>query len=302
MLHLNTDHTILNIDKKAPLNDSHIPMWKKCDLMQFNDVENIIKEFKPQACIHLAAETEIVEGKSLTESYPVNTIGSKFLLQLLLKYGVRRTIVVSTQYVCGPSERLPEKPDDYWPHTEYGKSKIELEKNTRKILEPGSFFIVRPTYVWGPWNYKNFNEVVKTIVRRIYIYPKGKKVFRSFAYVGNVCAQIASLLEVEKLDRDWFYLGDEPVNAYEFINGLSRLLTSKNVRTVPWPFLFVLAKVGDCITFAVKFPFTSFRYRNMTIDYKTPMASTFSALGNSPISFNKALNEFNSWYLKNGRK
>lgn len=290
-------HTIiLNIDCNPPFKKEHNQFWRKCDLLDFSDVEEVIKEFQPEMCIHLAAETEIKESKDWKNSYPVNIIGSRNLFQLLKKYSIKKSIIVSTQFVCGPSEDLPKKHDDYWPHTDYGRSKVEMEHNARKILEPGTFIVARPTYVWGPWHFKNFADLVRTIKSRHYIHPSGINVIRSYGYVKNVCFQLMHLLVADKVTDDWFYVGDRPIDSYEFVNGLSKAIIGKNVHSLPKILIFFLGKIGDLLQPVLSIPINSFRYKNMTTSYSTPMEEIFALVGEPPYTLGESIEDFFEWY------
>jgi nucleoside-diphosphate-sugar epimerase len=296
LLQIERDIVILSIDIKPPLKTDHKKFWVQCDLLNIVEIENIIKDFLPDACIHLAAETEVKESEELEKDYPVNTNGSIVLFQLLKKYSVKRSIIVSTQYVCGPSKDLPKKPDDFWPHTFYGKSKVVLEKNTREILNPGTFIIVRPTYVWGPYHFKNFADLVHTIKKRYYIHPSGLKVIRSYAYVKNVCFQLVKLLSAQNLPRDWYYVGDRPIDSYVFVNKLSLALINKRAIRLPRFLILFLAKIGDATKKVIQLPINSFRYKNMTTSYTTPMEEIFTLVGESPYSLQSAVEEYTQWY------
>lgn len=298
LLNNNKDVTFINLDFSAPIKKDHLQYWKKCDLLNEEQVEKIISEFKPDKCIHLAAETEIKDSIDISEAYPVNMRGSVILFNLLKKYNVSRSIIVSTQYVCGPSINLPLNHDDYWPHTDYGKSKVQMEKNARAILKPGKFIIARPTYIWGPWHFKNFNDLVRSLKKRLYVHPSGKEVVRSYGYVKNVCFQLVKLLDIEINNCDWFYVGDRPIDSYEFVNKISIALTGKGVHVLPRLFIYLMGKIGDVIK---KIPINSFRYKNMITPYLTPMEKTFNVLGESPYSFNESVKDFEDWYKSNFR-
>jgi GlcNAc-P-P-Und epimerase len=288
-------NTILNLDIKPPLNIEQKEFWQPCDLLDFSKVDRIMAEYLPDLCVHLAAETEMKNGTNIISNYPVNTNGSEQFLRLLKKYNVKRTIVVSTQYVCGPSKKMPSVPNDYWPHTEYGESKVILEINTRKILDPGSFIIVRPTYVWGPWHFKNFLDLVKVLEKGFYVHPSGHPILRSYGYVKNVCSQIVGLLLSYGESVDLFYVGDPVMDSYEFVNRLSLGLRRKSVFCIPRFLLRLLSKVGDLFEIIGKSPINSFRYRNMVSSYETPMDTTIATLGKPLYSFEDAVSDFCIW-------
>lgn len=287
--------TLLNIDIKAPFLLEQKIFWKSCNLLNSQEVESIVDGFQPDFCIHLAAETEMKYGSDIISDYPVNTTGSEQFLKILKKYNVKRSLIVSTQYVCGPSEKLPLLPEEYWPHTAYGESKVILEKNTRAIMDPGTFVILRPTYIWGPWHYKNFLDLVKVIEKGFYFHPSGEPVLRSYGYVKNICSQIIKLLIEYDKGQDWFYVGDPVMDSYKFVNQLSMGLIGRPVIRVPRKLLFVMSKVGDFLGKFCRVPINSFRYRNMVTSYKTPMDPTISAFGKPLFSFEDAVKDYCHW-------
>ena len=113
-------------DKKA------VSKWEsKCDYVKVNlmDEESIaihMKEYRPNAIIHLAARTD-VNGLDVTD-YAENHIGTRGLIKVVndkLGSGTR-VVFASTQHVCRPGAF--KDMNSYDPYKAYGESKMLMEQ------------------------------------------------------------------------------------------------------------------------------------------------------------------------------
>ena len=80
---INSNYTILNIDKVEPKIQSHKQFWKFCNILDKNKLEKIFLEFNPDYLIHLAAKTDT--ESSLIEDYSENIQGTKNVLAISKK-------------------------------------------------------------------------------------------------------------------------------------------------------------------------------------------------------------------------
>lgn len=91
--------------------------------------------------IHLAARTDL-RGVTL-QDYDANMSGVSNVLAAINEAGsVQRAIFASSMYVCEPGY-MPKDFEDYAPHTLYGESKVETEKELKRPilqLTPGVSF------------------------------------------------------------------------------------------------------------------------------------------------------------------
>lgn len=292
---LNCGNDLLNIDIQPPSISSHFSFWKKCDLLDKSELEKITKNFVPNSIIHLAARTDI-NGKSLSD-YAVNVEGTYNLIMALRKINIERAIFTSTQFVH-QYHGSPLNNDDYAPHTCYGESKVEMERIIKQTDLPCVWTIIRPTNIWGPWHPRYPNEFWKTLSDGFYFHPGKKEVYRSYGYVGNVVWQILKLLEQpgEQINKKVFYVGDQPINLYDWVNEFSKRLTNKEVRIAPRFFVKTLASTGDVIKkIGLNFPITSSRYKSMTTSNPAPMDDIFKLLGAPPYSLEKAVDKTIDW-------
>jgi len=206
-------------------------------------------------------------------------------------------VIVSTQYVCGPG-RQPENDEEYFPHTVYGQSKVITEQLTRKADLSCVWTLVRPTNVWGPWHLRYQREAWRVIQKGLYLHPAGKPVVRSYGYVGNIVWQMEQILNapVGQVDRQTFYVGDRPIDIYEWVDAFSMALRNQHARKVPRFILRMIGLAGDALGWVgIKFPLTSSRVTSMTQDYLTSMDKTFEAFGEPPCSLQAGVSETVQW-------
>ncbi|MFT3783139.1 MAG: NAD(P)-dependent oxidoreductase [Nibricoccus sp.] len=267
---------VRNIDTAPPQLDAHRSFWLKGSVLDEAAVRGVVETFCPTHLVHLAAETSIENtGKPLSEAYPVNVGATDVLAHAFVGHSPQMAVFVSTQYVCGPHSGLPTDDIDFSPHTEYGESKVAMEKAVRSGWT-SPFVIVRPTYVWGPHHTKYFRDVCHTLARGTYCHPGGEPVVRAYAYVDTVAQMIVDALSRRDLRGRVLYATDRPEDSYAFVNRLSLALRGRPARRAPRFLLKALALVGDRWR---RCPMNSFRYRSMTTHYPVPYAYTFEQLG-----------------------
>ena len=289
---------ILNLDITEPMLVNHKEYWKKTDIMDLEALEKAFSEFTPTHVVHMAARAECDENTTVEEGYAVNTVGTENVLNAIKKTPtIERVIIVSTQYVAGPG-RLPKNDEDYFPHTVYGQSKVITEELTRKAGLKCAWTLVRPTNIWGPWHMRYRREAWLVIKRGLYLHPGGKPVIRSYGYVGNIVWQMNRIFELptDQVDGEVFYVGDRPIDIYEWVNGFSMQLRGQHARKVSRTILASIGVFGDLLTkMGSSFPLTSSRYRNMISDYLTPMDKTLDVLGEPPNSLNEGVRQSVDW-------
>ena len=291
--------TILNLDKNPPKKNTHILYWRKCDILDMDELLRVFEEFSPDYVIHLAAETD-VNGKLLSD-YNSNFDGVSNLLQAVkASSNVKKVIITSTQYV-NQFHGIPTHDQEYYPLGLYGESKVLTEKLTRSAELNCDWCIIRPTSIWGPWHNVYPEGIWLQILKGRYRHPGKQKVIRSYGYVGNVIYQIEQLLSVssEQINGKVFYVGDESTNLYGWVNSFSIALTGKNVKIAPRALLRALSFFGDGLKhIGISFPLTSSRYKNMILDNPCDMQKTFRVTGKNPFNLEEGVKITVDWYFK----
>jgi hypothetical protein len=121
--------------------------------------------------------------------------------------------------------------------------------------------------------------------------------------VGNVVEQVFSILAAspETVDKRVFYVGDPPIDLWDWTNAFSLELVGRPVRVVPRPLVRAIARIGDAvIALGGKFPIFTSRYRSMTEDYVTPMQRTFDCLGMPRVGLIEGVKETVCWLQSQG--
>lgn len=293
--------SILNIDSKKPIDESHLKYWANVNILDSNSLESAVLNFSPTYVVHLAANTS-VEFTKLSD-YKENTEGTRNLLYILKQSNLLKHIILtSSQAVCAPN--YPPKNDlDFSPNTIYGQSKVESEMIFRSFEFSCIRTIIRPTYVWGPYHPHNANGLFLSIKKGYYCFPGNKPIIRSYGYVKNVVWQITKLIELTaEADNSIriYYVGDLPINYYEWVNTFSNRLIGRNVKVAPVSVLKVLSLIGDVISKITKTPFliNSYRFINMTEENITPTDKIFKLLGSPPYSLDEGVEETIRWLNK----
>ena len=294
---IHSSHTLLNIDNAKPKIDTHLKYWKECDILNLTKVMEMFQEFNPEVIIHLAARTDTDPNTKLSD-YVVNTQGSANVLKAINgTSSIKLSILKSTQFV-NQYNGVPKHDQEYAPHTVYGESKVIMEKEIRASNLKCTWTIIRPTNIWGPWHIRYPYEFWKIVRKGLYVHPGNSPVIRSYGYVGNVVEQIISIINAhpDKINRQVFYVGDDPIDVYDWVNGFSINQIGKPVKVIPRFFLRALGIVGDVLFFfKIKFPITSSRYKSMTHSNSVSMQKTFDVLGQPKYSLQQGIDETVRW-------
>ena len=258
---------VISLDVAPPRNSDNFDVHRYCDIC---DVELLAEEFelfKPDYVFHLAARTDLC-GKTL-EDYRENVAGVESLCRVLSSADyVRHTVFASSMLVCRAGH-IPSTIEDVSPTTVYGKSKVEGERIIRKWkAQVPRCSIVRPTSIWGRWfgePYRNFFDIV---LAGRYIRIGNASSTKTYGYVENSVNQIISISQSPDDSVEYYYIGDAPpLNVDEWSLSIASLAGRRKPIKAPMFFFHCLARVGDVCNFVgLRFPFGSFRLRNMTTD------------------------------------
>lgn len=293
-------YTVLNIDTAKPHIKEHEKFWKNCSILDVKALTEAFNAFNPDAVIHLAAKTD-TDPKHSLQDYIVNTDGSENLITVIkTSANIKKAIITSTQFV-NQYHGVPKHDEDFAPHTKYGESKVMMEKMVRQANLKCVWTIIRPTNIWGPWHIRYPYEFWKVISKGMYFHPGKQPVIRSYGYVGNVVYQIIAMLESpsEKIDKKVYYVGDMPIDIYNWVNGFSMKQIGKKVRVMPRFFVKLLALTGDVLALlGIRFPLTSSRYKSMTSSNSAPMEKTINDFGIPPYSLDQGIEETVNWLKK----
>lgn len=297
---------LINVDIKAPFKKEHNQYWKNCDIMDFEKLEKIVLDFKPQYVVHLAAKTGVHSVTDLNEFAP-NMQGVKNLIQALIRLNtegteIKRVIFTSTLLVCKMGY-IPKHDTDYMPTTAYGKSKVEGEKIVRNWQNlPFEWTIIRPISVWGPWMVEPYINFFKAVSQGWYMHIGDGHYKRSMGYVENIAHEIHCILTApsEKVHKKTFYVGDpEPTDLYDFAEKVREKMNAPKIRKMPIWLAKSFAKIGDLLKLLgwTNVPLTSFRLNNITTEYVFDLSPIMDVCGGKlPYDIDTAIEKTVEWF------
>lgn len=292
-----SEFEIINLDLKSN-NVQNECIYIKCDILDRLEIKNIFDKIQPNYIIHLAAETNC-DPKLTIKDYKVNIEGSKNIFDLSNDISQLKGLIhISTQFVNQTDFPL-ENFTNYKPNTIYGESKVLSEKLLINANYNYNWIILRPTNVWGKWHPRYPVEFWKILQQGKYIHPHKEGVIRSYGYVGNVCDQILFFLtniNKNNISKGIYYIGDKPIELYEWVNGFSLKLLGKNVRVVPSLLVYFIALFGSLLKIInVTFPITISRYRSMTKSNPAPMEKTLNLIDQQKFSLEEGIDITVKW-------
>ncbi len=295
---LDSGWRVINYDSVPPLNPAHLQNYRNGNILNATALLRALTDTLPEVVVHLAARTDCSE-KTAIDDYLTNTAGTQNVLEAIKRTAsIKRAIVTSSQYVCGPG-RLPASDTDYFPNTTYGQSKVITEQLTRSANLPCTWVLIRPVNTWGPYHMRYAREFWETVRRGWYLHPNLRSPVRCYGHVGNVTWQIRRLLDLPdaSVHGKVFYVGDRPAAIDRWIFGFHRAIRGAEPRMLPAAVMHCLALVGDAIGAATGRPFflTSSRLRSMTQDYLVDNEETFRVLGEPPWSLDQGISQTVDW-------
>lgn len=192
--------------------------------------------------IHLSALVHQMGGANEEEYERINVVSTIALAQKAKQNGVKQFIFMSSVKVYGEeSDRPYSENTKCEPKDDYGKSKLEAEKQLMK-MQDDSFIvsILRTPIVYGVGVKANIQNLIK-LVGKVPILPFGGiENRRSMVYIGNLCEMIDKLCETQK--SGVFLAGDDrPISTTEFIELITKEL-NKTMYLVKIPFFEAFLK------------------------------------------------------------
>ena len=299
-------HVVGGLDKREPPPESSLmAMNYVCDLLQRDGLMSAVREFAPDAIVHLAARTDLDEAVGL-EGYAANVQGVSHLVDAVRSTpSVHRCLWTSSQLVCRLGY-VPRHPADYQPDTVYGQSKVRTEQIVRDAEGAGrEWALARPTTIWGPGMSLHYQRFLGMIRRGSYFHVGRGPLLKSFGYVDNVAHQYIRLLTAPAhlIHTQTFYMADyEPIDLIAWCNALQRAMKAPPIRTLPRGVAQALAWGGDLVNAlgVRRFPFNSFRLKNVLTEYRFSLESTEAVCGPAPFSMEQGVDRTVAWFASGG--
>ncbi len=259
-----------------------------------------IRAAAPVAIVHLGARTDL-GGESVAE-YAANTDGVANLIEAIdATPSVERCLFVSSQLVCKVGY-VPRDEHDTCPDTYYGESKVRGEQMVRDWKSDRvTWCVLRPTTIWGPGFGAHYQRFLRMIQRGHYVHVGRRPLHKSYGYVGNTVHQLRQFLSApaDRIHGRTFYLADyQPLSLRRWADAIQKELSAPPVRTVPEPIARTIALAGDILNRVgwSRFPFNSFRLRNVLTEYQFDLRATEEICGPLPYSMDDGVRALVAWF------
>jgi len=182
---------------------------KELDVTDIKQVGKLIRLYKPDIIIHLAAITNVDKCEKFPKkTYLVNTQGTKNIVDICRKENIILVFLSSSAIFPGQKKGYTET-DIPNPINVYGKSKLEAENYIKENLK--KFFIVRTGWIIGGG--KKEKKFVSFIINDILSGRKIKVVndkFGTLAYAKNLAEFLKIILE-NNLSFGTYHFGSKGV-------------------------------------------------------------------------------------------
>jgi dTDP-glucose 4,6-dehydratase len=189
------------------------------DISNFNDTENLFKKYQIDSVINFAAESHVDNSiKDCTEFVKTNVVGTVNLLQLSVKYSVRRFLQISTDEVFGEtlSPYKFNEQSSISPRNPYSASKASSEHFVESFHNTYSLpaLIVNCSNNYGPFQFKE--KLVPLAIHNILnnipvpIYGTGQQI-RDWIYVEDCCSAIYEVFINGRIGERYCIGGDNEI-------------------------------------------------------------------------------------------
>ena len=155
---LEKGHEVVIIDDLSTGKKENLPEdaeFINCDIRNFDKVEKIISDFKPDIIDHHAAQIDVRKSvDNPMHDAEINIVGTLHLIESSLRHGVKKFIFASTGgAIYGEPEIIPaDEKTDPFPISPYGTSKYAVEKylGYYNYVHDFDYVALRYANVYGP--------------------------------------------------------------------------------------------------------------------------------------------------------
>ena len=216
-------------------NDKENYQLIRCDIRDKHKLEEIFKKITPHGVFHLAAESHVdnsIENPNLFVE--TNVLGTLNLLNLSLKYSIKRFLHVSTDEVYGSLGIGDESSIEnslYKPRSPYSASKASSDHLVQSFFSTYGLntVLTNCSNNFGPHqhNEKLIPTIIKSLVNRkpIPIYGDGKNI-RDWLYVKDHCEALDLVFHNGKSGEKYNVGGDNELTNLDLVKKICNLYDS----------------------------------------------------------------------------
>jgi len=216
-----------------PTHNTHSlqPNSTRMDVVDRGLVFKVLKNFRPSAVVHTAAETNVDKcERDKVWACRVNVEGTRNVAEGCMKIGVK-LIYVSTDYVFDGEKGLYSEDDNPSPINHYGLTKLEGE---RAVQESGGEYVIARASVLYGWHPRKLNFATWVIDSL----RSGKRInvvddhYNSPTHADNLAEMILAVLKKD-LSGVYHAAGGERVSRYGFAIRLADIFELNKSLIIP---------------------------------------------------------------------
>jgi len=221
-----------DLDNCEKFNDKDNYQLIKCDIRDKNKLEEVFKKITPYGVFHLAAESHVDNSISNPNVFvETNVLGTLNLLNLSLKYSVKRFLHVSTDEVYGSLGLTDESSTEnslYEPRSPYSASKAGSDHLVQSFFNTYGLntVLTNCSNNFGPHQHheKLIPTIIKSLVHKmdIPIYGDGKNI-RDWLYVRDHCEALDMVFHNGKSGEKYNVGGDNELTNLDLVKKICKL-------------------------------------------------------------------------------
>ena len=275
-----TQHKVVNVDKLTYAGNlksleqesfSSRYVFEQVDICDFNNIQRIFKQHKPDVVMHLAAESHVDRSiDKATDFIQTNIVGTYTLLDVGKQYWNEldnnkkknfRFHHVSTDEVYGdlenPLELFTEK-TPYAPSSPYSASKASSDHLVRAWFRTYNFPIVitNCSNNYGPYQYPE--KLIPVVIlnalqgKAIPVYGQGKQI-RDWLYVDDHVEALLLVAQYGKLGETYNIGGNNEVQNIDLVNKICEILNDIKPSSIQYQHLIkhVTDRPGHDLRYAI---------------------------------------------------
>ena len=194
---------------------------KEIDITNIDVLKNFVKDKNIEWIINCSSYTAVDKAEEeIEQAFAINSMGVFNLAEIAYRNGIK-LIHISTDYVFdGEIETKYHENSTPNPINVYGDSKLEGEKNIRRILT--EFYIIRTAWLYG----KNGNNFVNTMLR---LFKEKDSInvvndqFGSPTYTKDLAGVIIDIIDTNYEYGIYHYTNEGKITWYEFAKEICNL-------------------------------------------------------------------------------
>ena len=236
-------YRIISFDKHLKYRNTKNITFIKGDILQENILNNILKKYKIDLLLHLAANLGVKKTeRNGFECLTVNIEGTKNILKACVKNKIKKIIFASSSEVYGNGNKKPiVEGSELMPKSSYGVSKVVGESYLKSYFEKYGlkYNILRFFNVYGPDQRDDFvvSKFKKNIKsnKPIKIYGTGNQI-RSFCHVDDAAKAVSLVIRKGKKNQIYNIGNDnEPTKIIDLAKKMIKI-SNKKIRILKIPF------------------------------------------------------------------